>query len=126
MPVTIVPRPVELDGCMQTWNEQHTPQVLRTQTDFQTVKVRRRVTGSIYNVSGQVTLEAELYDVFMKWFLDDCQAGVLPTYFKRPRDNAEIALRFTEAPSIEWIDRKAFRASLKLEQLPEWLYAGAP
>jgi len=123
---TIVPRPAELDGCLQTWTEQHSPQVLRTQTDYQTVKVRRRVTGSVFNVTGSVTLEAKFYDVFMKWFLVDCQAGVLPTYFKRPRDGKELAMRFTEAPTIEWVDKKAFRAGVKLEQLPEWLYAGAP
>jgi hypothetical protein len=118
----VAPRPISIDGCFQTWAETDKSQIIRSEMDFGTVKVRRRTTGIIWTIEAGVTLKAEQYEDFQTWFRVNCQAGVIPTRIKRPMDAKEVVARFTEPPQIQWLDmeKNAFHAACKFEQLPEW------
>jgi hypothetical protein len=121
MATNIGARPAGIDGCMQTWTEQYSPNVLRTNMDASGyVKTRRRTTGKSMTVDASVVLEAKHYDDIQTWFFTNSQAGVIPTRVKRPQDGKEIVVRFTEPPVIQFIDKNAFVASFKFEQLPQW------
>ena len=115
-------RPLALDGCMQTWTETYEQQTIRTNMESSGyVKVRRRVTGKTTKIESSVSLLSKHYDDIQKWYFEDSQAGVIPTWIKRPHDGKEIVARFSEPPSIDFIDKKVFRASFKFEQLPAWV-----
>lgn len=120
--ITVAARPISIDGCFSSWSEMDKPQIIRSEMDFGTIKVRRRTTSSIWTIEASVVLKAELYDDFQTWFRVNCQAGVLPTRIKRPQDGKELVARFTEAPTISWpeLEKGAFQAACKFEQLPEW------
>lgn len=119
--IAIATRPASIDGCFQTWSEADKSQVVRSEMDFGTIKVRRRTTGVIWTVEATVTLLAEVYEDFQQWFRVACQAGAKPTRVKRP-DAKEVVVRFSEPPQIQWLDmdKRAFRVNCKFEQLPEW------
>lgn len=120
--ITIGARPASIDGCFQTWSEQDATSTIRSEMDLGGfTKVRRRTTAAAWLASASVTLKAEQYEDFMRWFRVNCGAGVFPTRVKRP-DGQEVVMRFTEPPVIEWPERErtAFRASVSLEQLPAW------
>lgn len=119
MALTIAARPASISGCVQSWSEADMPQVIRTSMDSGTVKVRRRFTGIHRTANASVTLKAEQYDDFMDWYRTLCMGGVYPTRIITPYGKEEV-WRFTEPPQIEWIDAKAFRATLALERLPAW------
>lgn len=120
--INIATRPASIDGCFQTWSEADKSQVVRSEMDFGTIKVRRRTTGVIWTIEATVVLKAEQYEDFQQWFRIACGAGTWPTRIKRPKDAKEVVARFSEPPQIQWLDmeKKAFRASCKFEQLPEW------
>lgn len=121
MTIYIAERPASLDGCMQTWTETYAANSLRTDMEASGyIKVRRRTTGRMTMIDATVTLTADLYEDFLSWFFVDSQAGVMPTRIKRPQDGKEIVVRFAAPPAVQWIDRNAFSATLKLEQLPAW------
>jgi hypothetical protein len=106
---------------MQTWNETSTPQTIRTEMeDGSIIKVRRRTTGYIKTLDAQVTLPAARYQDMLDWFHISCRGGTEPTWVRRPMDGKEEAWRFTAPPVIEWLDKVAFRVSVKMEQLPTW------
>lgn len=120
--ITIADRPPTLDGCFQTWSENDSASVLRSDMDMSGyVKVRRRTTSAAWQVEATVTLEASLYADFMNWFRVNCGAGVFPTRVKRP-DGKEVVMRFAEPPAISFpeANRDVFTASVKLEQMPAW------
>jgi hypothetical protein len=116
----IAPRPTSIDGCMSDWSETYLPNTIRSQMDDQYVKVRRRTTGLILTIDTTVTLKAEQYDEFIRWFQYLQAGGTYPTRIKRPQDGKEIVVRITVPPAISWLDKNAFRASMKWEQLPNW------
>jgi len=120
--ITIATRPASLDGCFQPWREHDPSAVIRSEMDMGGfTKVRRRTTAAAWQVEAAVTLEASLYEDFQTWFRVNCGAGVWPTRVKRP-DGKEVVMRMTQAPVIEWpeANKGAFRASVTLEQMPEW------
>ena len=120
--ITIATRPASLDGCFQTWSEHDASSVIRSEMDMGGfTKVRRRTTAAAWQVEAGVTLDSSLYEDFQTWFRVNCAAGVYPTRVKRP-DGKEVVMRMTQAPVIEWpeANKGAFRASVVLEQLPEW------
>ncbi len=118
--IYICGRPLSIDGCMSDWNETYTPNTIRSQMDDQYVKVRRRTTGLILTIDTTVTLKASQYDDFISWFQVNQAGGTYPTRIKRPQDGKEVVVRITAPPTISWIDKNAFRASMKWEQLPNW------
>ncbi|MDP4836442.1 MAG: hypothetical protein NWS01_04745 [Burkholderiales bacterium] len=121
MAIQIATVPAGLSNCMMTWVETYKSNVLRTDMEIVSyVKVRRRTTGKVTNIDASVTLESKHYDDIQNWFFTLSQAGVIPTRIKRPQDGKEIVVRFTEPPTINFIDKNAFNASFKFEQLPEW------
>lgn len=124
MTTTVAARPSTITGCMQTWSEKGTPNVLRSNMESLTVKVRRRTTAIITNIDCAVTLEAEVYDDFKNWYEVACQGGVLPTHIRRPNGGVEIVARFSSPPLIEWVGiaAEAFRATMTFEILPEYKY----
>jgi hypothetical protein len=71
-------------------------------------------------IDATVTLDAKYYDDLVNWYFIDSQAGVVPTRIKRPEDGQEIVARFAAPPSISFIDKNAFTATMKFEQLPTW------
>jgi hypothetical protein len=116
-------RPPSIDGCMQTWAETYESQTIRTNMEAPGyIKVRRRVTGQSTKIEASVTMAAKLYDDLLLWFFEKSLAGTVPTRVKRPQDGKEIVVRFAEPPNIEFIDKGAFVASFKFEQLPIWRY----
>jgi hypothetical protein len=118
--IYIAPRPLSIDGCMSQWNEKFTPNTIRSNMDNLEVKVRRRTTGLILTIDTQVTLKAAQYDDFIAWFKTNQGGGVYPTRIKRPQDGKEMVVRITEPPAISWIEKGAFTASMKWEQMPAW------
>lgn len=121
--IQIGARPLSLDGCFSTWNQHDMPSVIRSDMDLAGyTKVRRRTTVAGSQVEASVMLKSDLYEDFMAWFRLDCAAGVLPTRVKRP-DGTEVVMRFTAPPVIEYPerDKTVFRASVTLEQLPQWI-----
>lgn len=122
MAITIGTRPATLDGCFQTWTEHDSASTIRSEMELGGyTKVRRRTTKAAWQVEASVILAANLYETFMQWFRVNSGAGVFPTRAKRP-DGTEVVVRFTQPPVIEWPEsnRKAFRATVALEQLPAW------
>ncbi len=120
--IQIGKRPTALDGCMQQWTESYESQVIRTNMEMSGyVKVRRRVTGKTTKIDAAVTLNSKYYDDIQHWYFEDSQAGVIPTRVKRPQDGKELVVRFTEPPTINFIDKNAFVANFKFEQLPAWI-----
>jgi hypothetical protein len=120
--ITIGTRPASLDGCWQTWSEHDATSVIRSEMDMGGfTKVRRRTTAAAWGVEAVVTLDASLYEDFQTWFRVNCAAGVYPTRVKRP-DGKEVVMRMTQPPVYEWpeANKDVFRASVLLEQLPEW------
>jgi hypothetical protein len=123
MAITIATRPASIDGCFQTWAEHDSSSVIRSEMDLSGyTKVRRRTTSWAWQVEASVVLDAALYEDFQTWFRTNCAGGVWPTRVKRP-DGREIVMRFTQPPVIDWpaSEKKAFRASCTLEQMPEWV-----
>lgn len=85
------------------------------------VKVRNRVTWTIRLAQASVVLLRSQYSDFKFWYETSCMQGSLPTRFKMPGTGIEEIWRFVEPPTIEWDNSgEAFRASFKLEQLPQW------
>lgn len=122
MAINIGARPASIDGCFQTWAEHDATSTIRSDMDLGGyAKVRRRTTNAALQVDASVTLDAALYADFATWFRINCGAGVFPTRVKRP-DGSEIVMRFTAPPVFEWpeANRNVFKASVSLEQLPEW------
>lgn len=120
MAIYIAPRPAGIDGCMQEWSETFLANTIRTSMEDLSVKVRRRTTGLVMNIDAKVTLKAEQYEDFLHWFQIDQQGGSVPTRIKRPKDGKEMVVRCSQFPTIQWVDTKAFSASIKFEQMPEW------
>lgn len=84
------------------------------------VKVRRRSTGKMTMIDATLTLPSELYQDFFDWYFLESQSGVLPTRIRRPHDGKEIVARFSGPPTIQFIDKNAFVATMKFEQTPVW------
>jgi hypothetical protein len=121
MSLIIGQRPSSIDGCFASWAEREAPVVIRTAMELPAdMKVRLRHTAPVLNIECSVTLTSDQYDAFKAWFDIDCKFGVYPTYIKRPQDGLEIVARFTEPPSIEFIEKGFFHATMKFEQLPAW------
>ena len=121
MAIQIAPRPEKLSGAHQTFSETSLSNTIRSSMDSQTVKVRRRTTGTIRTADATAVIRADQYRAFRDWFEINTQSGVLPTRFKNPIDCTEAVFRFTEPPQYEWLEGAvAVRVSYKLEQLPEW------
>jgi len=121
MALSIATRPVNIDGCWAAWTEQARPDIIRTQMENNTVKVRRRTTGNHRNAEVARTHAAEDYQGFIDWFNVACQQGILPTWIVTPYGVEEV-WRFSEPPSISWKDPKAFEVQCKFEQLSGWLF----
>ena len=120
MAIYIAQRPVSIDGCMSDWNETYRPNTIRSEMEDMEVKVRRRTTGLVREIDTSVTLKAEQYDDFIRWFQYNQAGGVYPTRIKRPQDGKEVVVRATAPPAISWVDSKAFKATMKWEQMPAW------
>lgn len=121
MSIQIAQRPESIAGCMQTWSETYAANVLRTDMDASGyIKVRRRTTGKMTMIDATLTLSTEYYQDFVDWYFIDSQAGVIPTTIKRPHDGKEIVARFSGPPTIQFVDKNAFTATMKFEQLPTW------
>ena len=121
MTTEIAPRPTSIDGCFQTLSQTTLENVIRSNMEGGTIKVRRRSTAFIDNADASVTLKAEQYEDFTEWYRTACRGGVIPTRFVFPPDNTEQVWRFASPPAYEWISAEAFRASFQLERLPEWV-----
>ena len=121
MALTIAPRPEEIDGCMQTWNETYAANTIRSEMDDMEVKVRRRTTGLIRNMDTTLTLKATQYDTFIEWFRVAQQGGSIPTRIRRPQDGKEMVVRASAPPQIQWIDKNIFQVAMKWEQMPAWV-----
>ena len=121
MAITVGARPSSISGKTVTWSEKQTPNVIRTSMENGTVKVRRRSTGIMRQAEATMILAGSLYTDFLTWWNTNCQQGALPTRVYTPY-GAEEVWRITEPPSIEWMNGASttFRASLKLERLPEF------
>ena len=121
MSIYIADRPAVIDGCMQTWSETYAANTIRSDMEASGyIKVRRRTTGKMTMIDATVTLDTKYYDDFIDWYFIDSQAGVVPTRIKRPEDGQEIVARFAAPPTIAFVDKNAFTATLKFEQLPAW------
>ena len=120
MATTIIPRPTQISGGFQSFSETTTSNILRTSMENQTIKVRRRTTGVIRSADATMTLNADVFPIFQRWFETDCQGGIHPTLFLHPHLCVEQAWRFSEPPTYQWLDKKAFTVSMKLERLPGW------
>ena len=120
MATTIIPRPAEISGGFQSFSETSVPNIIRTSMEDLTIKVRRRTTGFIRSADATMTLKAEVFPIFQKWFEVDCQGGIYPTLFLHPHLCKEQAWRFAEPPTYQWVDRVAFTVTMKLERLPGW------
>ena len=116
---TVVNPPSEFDNCMQTWREASMPTVIRSEMDSGAVKVRRRFTGRRRMAEVTMTLKAEHYDAFIRWFELDCLGGVNATRIKDPRGTEQV-WRITEPPEIAWIEAGAFTASMVIERAESW------
>lgn len=121
MAIEIANRPASIDGCFQTLKQTSLENVIRSNMEGGTIKVRRRTTAFIDQADATVTLKAEQLDDFVDWYKVACMGGVLPTRFKFPPDGAEQVWRFASPPQYEWIANEAFRVSFQLERLPEWV-----
>jgi hypothetical protein len=122
MAVQVAARPASLSGCFQSWSEKQVANSIRTDMENGTVKVRRRTTGIFRQADVSVTLKGDQYQDFVDWWNVNCQQGALPTRVITPY-GAEEVWRIVEPPSIEWLQgnpNPAFRASMKLERLPEF------
>ena len=120
MAIQIGTRPASLDGCWASWDEKQEPNTIRTDMEATGyVKVRRRTTGIMRVAQVKRNFEAKDYDAVMSWFNVACQGGVIPTRMMTPYGKEEV-WRFSEPPSITWIEPKAFSVSCSLEQLPAW------
>jgi hypothetical protein len=121
MSIYVADRPASLDGCMAQWTESFAANTIRSDMEASGyIKVRRRTTGKMTMIDATVTLDAKYYDDLVNWYFIDSQAGVVPTRIKRPEDGQEIVARFAAPPSISFIDKNAFTATMKFEQLPTW------
>jgi hypothetical protein len=121
MSIYVADRPIALTGCFSTWSETYAANTIRSDMEASGyVKVRRRTTGKMTMIDATVTLDAKYYDDLVNWYFVDSQAGVVPTRIKRPEDGQEIVARFAAPPSIAFIDKNAFTATMKFEQLPAW------
>ena len=119
MALQIAARPATIDGCMQYWREQSVSNLIRSDMDWAIPKVRRRTTGRYRKLDAVVVLKGEVYNDFVTWFEVNCRQGVDPTKIITPNGVEEV-WRFSEPPSIEWIQSNAFRATMKFERLPGW------
>lgn len=118
---TIAARPSSISGCLQTFTETWENNQIRTTMENGAPKVRNRVTWTVRLGQASVVLLANQYNDFKFWYETSCRQGVLPTRFKMPNSTVEEVWRFVEPPTIEWDNSgKAFRATFKLEQLPQW------
>ena len=122
MTIQIGARPASISGCFQTWNETQAANTIRTEMENGTVKVRRRTTGIYRKAEVSVTLQGDQYQDFVDWWNVNSQQGAIPTYVVTPYGTEEV-WRIAEPPAIEWIQagqKPAFRASMKIERLPEF------
>lgn len=120
MAVTVAVRPARLDGCFSSWNETFDPAVVRSEMSSGMVKARRRSTGITRIGQGTMRLQFDAYADFRIWYEENCEAGVHPTRFRVPPDNAESVWRFAEPPQATFYLGGVVEISMTLEQLPDW------
>ena len=121
MSIVIAERPGTIGGSMQTWSEQSTTGVIRSSMEGLDVKVRRRTTAVVTQITCTLVLPRSKYQDFMDWFYVAQKAGAIPTRIRRPYDRAELVVRAMEMPSISWTTAaEAFTANMKFEHLPIW------
>lgn len=118
-------RPTGISGCMQTFNESQLENVVRSQSDNNTmVKVRRRATAAVRVADASVTVKQAEVALWKDWFEVSCQGGVIPTRIITPYGKEEV-WRFSAPLAITWgqgptSGQHAATITMKLEQLPAW------
>jgi hypothetical protein len=118
-------RPMQIDGCFQSFNESSLENTIRSQSDNNSViKVRRRTTAIVRIADATVTVKQDEVLYWKQWYEIACQGGVLPSRFITPYGTEEI-WRFAGPPTITWGQGAGFGShaatiTFKLEQLPEW------
>ena len=118
--INTVPRRPSFNGCVRTWDESSTNNVIRSTMTNGVWKQRLRFIGKQIQVSTSVRIKKENLQEFKDWFDIDLQGGVQPTLFKTPY-GVEEPFRFVGPPNYNWIDPKVVEARFTLEQLSGWL-----
>lgn len=118
-------RPSSISGCFQTFSESAMENIIRSQSENNSIiKVRRRTTAIVRLADATVTVKEADVAVWKQWYEVACQGGVLPTKFILPYGKEEI-WRFSAPLSITWGQgmkkgEHVATITIKLEQLPLW------
>ena len=115
MAIEVGARPGQLDGCWQSWSEADVDVVARTEMESGALHTRRRFTGVSRIVQASVTLPANLYQAFIDWFHVNQRQGAIATYVVTPYGDEEV-FQFTGPPQINWVDSRAFKATVTMYQ----------
>ena len=122
---TIATRPVDISGCLASFNESTMPNTIRSAgDDNQNIKTRRRATHPTRIADATMVLKQSQVASFKAWFETACHGGVLPTRFIMPWGTEEVH-RFSSEPQYSWgfgprPGEHVCTVAFKLEQLPQW------
>lgn len=97
---------------------QDAPNVLRSQVDAGTAKVRRRYTEAVNNVSASISADKTQIKTFDDFYHIDLQSGVNRFTFLDPVTETEKEYRFREPPSYTPITDTQWLISMALEVTP--------
>ena len=115
----IAARPLGIDGCWSSWQEQQTDNVVKSTMDSGVVKTRKRFTGIQRRAQVSVMLTADKYQDFMSWFNTDCRQGSIPTMMKTPYGTEEL-WQFLAPPTINWPEASYFEAKTEIYSQSGW------
>jgi hypothetical protein len=113
----LIPWPVGLPDCAESWEEQNVPVTVRTQMDIGPPKVRKRYTRTMRNARVSFTMTHEQAMQLRDFFEVDLQGGIYEHEFRHPFANELQRFRFVEPPSIANLGAMACAVSCSWEQL---------
>lgn len=106
--------------CWASWEEDRKSNVIQTESEDGTVSVRRRYTNSWRMVQTSVTLKADIYKDFVRFFTVTVRDGIDGFWVKMPYGDVE-AWRFASTPKISWTKgAEAFQVSATLVRNDAW------
>jgi hypothetical protein len=102
-------------GFLRGFSVQPKDSVLRTQMDVGPNKLRRRVTYSGLDISGEIICSQSQVEALEIFYLETTRSGTQWFTMRTPHHDRDYEARFLEPPETVWRGGNVFQISIKLE-----------
>lgn len=117
VPVTL-PWPASLPACVQDWQEENEPVVIRTEMDGGPPKVRRRYSAPIRSITATMFLTNDQYLILRDFFDQALAGGVNYFEFTHPWSGEDLVLRFGAPPKFDTLGPLNVSVELAWQRIP--------